>query len=54
MLLASDGQAAEAIAAVVCKSLLTVRKAGGAATWPREWTGFEGRNPAFARQAVEP
>ena len=54
VLLASDGLTAETIAATVGKSLLTVRR------WPPPLYGqgsgraFEGRNPAFARQAVEP
>ena len=53
VLLASDGQAAEAIAAVVGRAfdgapLAAPLRGQG------EWTGFEGRNPAFARQAVEP
>jgi hypothetical protein len=40
VLLASDGLTAEAIAAAVGKSLLTVRcAAGAAAMWPKGWTG---------------
>ena len=52
VLLASDGLRAEAIAATVGKSLLTVRR------WRRRYVAkgvdglFEGRNPPVARQAA--